>query len=336
VLAGLRAIYFFAGDLRMVREITERTVKIAASHPDENTTFYANLARGSFGVWTGELRSSREHLEQALALDPDKFDAITAATGPPRSAMITLLSRVHWMLGYPDRALQGETRLRQMLSGPVNLFIRAEILFSIVWTRCFFLREYRMRPQADELLSISRENGFDREAAGLVLLGRILVEEGSLAAGIETMIEGITKADAVGMNLFRTQFCAMMADAYRAAGQPSEGLTAIDQAIAHAERNQDHFGEPELHRLKGELLLALNARKDEAEMALRKAIALAQHQEARSWELRAATNLAQLLRQQGRIAKARDTLGPVYNWFTEGFDTADLKDAKALLDELNG
>ena len=90
-----------------------------------------------------------------------------------------------------------------------------------------------------------------------------------------------------------------------------------------------------LHRLKGELLLLAGAPESDAEASMRRAIAIAQRQEAKGWELRAATSLARLLRKQGRIAEAREVLAPVYNWFTEGFDTADLKDAKALLDELS-
>src|SRR5208283_2459887 len=109
------------------------------------------------------------------------------------------------------------------------------------------------------------------------------------------------------------------------------GLAAVDEAIAAADQLQIRFFEAELHRLKGELLLLAGAPESDAEASMRRAIAIAQRQDAKGWELRAATSLARLLRKQGRIAESRELLTPVYNWFTEGFDTADLKDAKALL-----
>ncbi len=109
---------------------------------------------------------------------------------------------------------------------------------------------------------------------------------------------------------------------------------AADEAIAAADQFQIRIWLAELHRVKGELLLLAGAPESEAEASMRRAIAIAQRQEAKGWELRAATSLARLLRKQGRVAEGRELLAPVYNWFTEGFDTADLKDAKALLDEL--
>jgi len=118
-----------------------------------------------------------------------------------------------------------------------------------------------------------------------------------------------------------------------AAGRSHEGLAAIDESIAAADQLHLRWFEAELHRLKGELVLA-GTQESEAEGSMRRAIAIAQRQQAKGWELRAATSLARLLRKQGRIAAARDVLAPVYNWYTEGFDTTDLKDAKALLDEL--
>jgi hypothetical protein len=136
-------------------ENSDNQLKIAASHPDDSTILLANVASGSSAVWIGELPLHGSTSSQALAVDQDKFNAITAATGPPISAIIALLSRVHWMLGYPDQAPHEETCLREMLSRPVNLFIRVDILWAMVWTRCFFLRDYGIRSQAKELLSIS-------------------------------------------------------------------------------------------------------------------------------------------------------------------------------------
>jgi predicted ATPase len=130
-----------------------------------------------------------------------------------------------------------------------------------------------------------------------------------------------------------TPVAVFLAEGYLAAGRPGEGLAAVEEAIDRAARSLNRFCEPELRRLKGELLLLAGAPEGEAEKSLRQAIAIAQRQEAKSWEIRATTGLARLLRRQGRIGGSREVLAPVYNWFTEGFDTADLKDANALLDE---
>jgi predicted ATPase len=117
--------------------------------------------------------------------------------------------------------------------------------------------------------------------------------------------------------------------------QPEEGLTVLTEALALVEKNDERWYEAELHRLKGELLLQLSLDNHaDAETCFQQAISIAQNQSAKSWELRAATSLATLWKQQGKRQDAYELLAPVYGWFTEGFDTADLKDAKALLDEL--
>ena len=126
-----------------------------------------------------------------------------------------------------------------------------------------------------------------------------------------------------------------MRNASKNKGIADEALTALEAAVAHFERTGDALWEPEVHRLMGDLLLRRSpSAPDRAEVSYRRAIERARSQEAKSWELRAATSLARLWRDQGKPAAARDLLAPVYGWFTEGFDTADLKDAKALLDHL--
>jgi predicted ATPase len=129
---------------------------------------------------------------------------------------------------------------------------------------------------------------------------------------------------------------ALFAECLEKQGDTDEALTALEAAVAHFERRgSDATWEPEVHRLMGDLLLRRNpSAPDQAEASYRRAIERARSQEAKSWELRAATSLARLWRDQGRPAAARERLAPVYSWFTEGFDTADLKEAKALLDEL--
>jgi tetratricopeptide (TPR) repeat protein len=334
VLTGLRAFYLAGGDLRVVRELDAQMLEIAARNPSEMTTYLANVGIGSTATWMGELRCAREHVERALAVDENAISTIGAGGGPPIYVAIGGLSYVLWMLGYPDQALREQARMASLLSRPINLFHRAGILQSSLWTRCHFLRDYHgMRQQAEALLELARENGFTINVGmGLVRLGRILVEEQNFAAGIETMLEGMHTLDAIGVKLMYANFCCVLAEAYLAAGRPSEGLAVAEEALEYPTNG---FCKSELHRLKGELLLLAGAPESEAEKSLREAIAIAQRQEARSWELRAATSLARLLGKQGRGAEALAMLAEICNWFTEGFDTADLRDAKALLEELS-
>ena len=127
----------------------------------------------------------------------------------------------------------------------------------------------------------------------------------------------------------------MLADAFWCAGQITEALKTVDETLAMTQRNGDCLNDAELHRLRGELLLLNGATDAEAEACFQQSLEIAQQQSAKSWELRAATSLARLWQQQGKTAEARQMLADIYGWFIEGFDTADLKDAKALLEELN-
>jgi predicted ATPase len=160
------------------------------------------------------------------------------------------------------------------------------------------------------------------------------VKQGQEEEGLPRLRAGLDAGRATGSKVRGPQWLALLAEACLAAGRVEEGLSAVREALAEVEETEARYYEPELNRLEGELLLASNEAGDSrAEASFRKALAVARAQTAKSWELRAATSLARLLPRQGRREEARALLAPVYAWFTEGFDTADLKEAKALLDE---
>ena len=164
--------------------------------------------------------------------------------------------------------------------------------------------------------------------------GWALAEQGQIEAGLAQMRQGLAAWRATGTEL-RPYFLGLLAEAYRKGEQAVAGLGAIDEALALVQQHQETFCEAELYRLKGELLLSLAAgHAAEAEACFHQALDIARRQQAKSWELRAATSLARLWQQQGKRAEAQALLAPVYDWFTEGFDTADLQEAKALLEEL--
>ncbi len=173
-------------------------------------------------------------------------------------------------------------------------------------------------------------------ASSTILHGWALVHQAQHQEGIAQINQGLKAFRATGAEIARSYFLALLADAHGMTGQPAEGLLTLAEALTLVEHTGERWYEPELHRLKGALLLQQSPdNHTEAEICFQHAIRIAQSQQAKSWELRAATGLARLWEQQGKRPEARQLLGDVYHWFTEGFDTADLQDAKTLLDELS-
>jgi predicted ATPase len=172
-------------------------------------------------------------------------------------------------------------------------------------------------------------------AISSILRGWALVQQGQAREGIAQINQGMMDYRATGAKLALSHYLALLAEAHGTIGEPEAGLTALREALTLVDTTGERVWEPELHRLKGELLLQQTSdNATEAETCFQHAISIAQNQSAKSWELRAATSLARLWHQQGKRQEAHDLLAPVYHWFTEGFDTADLQDAKALLDTL--
>jgi predicted ATPase len=188
--------------------------------------------------------------------------------------------------------------------------------------------------RAGELVAMTTEQGFPFwRAQGTVYRGWVKVKNGDLAEGISLLRSGSAAYRATGAELWMPRYFALLARACEIAGQIEEGLAQLDDALNIVERTGVRLLAAELNRHKGQLLLR-QGHSDAAEELYRKALSIAEEQGAKLWELRAAASLARLCRDQGRPAEARDLLAPVYGWFTKGFDTPDLKEAKALLDEL--
>ena len=195
------------------------------------------------------------------------------------------------------------------------------------------------------MAELSTEQGFSFfQAWGNMLQGWALSQLGQTSDGLNLMRDGLTAARLTGGKIWQSFWLALLAEVRAAAGEINQALESIAQALAHAEQSGERFYEAELYRLKGELTIRRSARANdqlpvrpgtEAEACFLRAIKIARHQQAKWWELRATTSLARLLAKQGKRDEARAMLAEIYNWFTEGFDTADLKDAKALLGELS-
>jgi len=259
----------------------------------------------------------------------------------PGVACLSHLSRALWSLGYPDQALkcsQEAITLAQDLSHPQSL---AFALFA-AGLLCYFRGEGEAtQERAESLIALSGEHGFTFYlATGTMMQGWTLAKPGQGEEAITQMRQGLSALQATGAELPRVVWSSPLAEAHGKVGRPQEGLTVLAEALAFVDKTGWRFHEAELYRVKGILILQSQVQspksqvEKDVEKCFRKAIEIAQRQQAKSWELRAVMSLSRLWQQQGKKAEARQLLAEIYNWFTEGFDTKDLQEAKALLDEL--
>jgi adenylate cyclase len=204
------------------------------------------------------------------------------------------------------------------------------------WFHQVYREGHTAQERAEAAISLAKEQGFPLMLAfGAMAYGWALAHQGQAQAGMEQLTQGLTAFRAIGSEITGPYRLALLAEAHGTLGQPEAGLAVLTEALTLVETTGERWYEPELYRLKGELLLQQNSDNQvEAESCFAQAITIARSQQAKSLELRTATSLARLWQQQGKRQEAYDLLAPVYGWFTEGFDTADLKDAKALLDAL--
>jgi predicted ATPase len=240
------------------------------------------------------------------------------------------------MLGYPDQARQWNEVALTQAHGLQHAYTLAQtLLFSTIlhqWRREASMAQER----AETLLALCTEHGFPLYLLwGTVLRGSVLTAQGAWEEGLAQMREGLATWWTRGVRLFWSWFHALLAEACGRAGQVEEGLRVLEEALEALQTTEDRFYDAEMYRLKGALLLARSAKQHaEAETCFLQALDTARQQQTKSLELRAATSLSRLWQQQGKRAEAQALLTPIYSWFTEGFDTPDLQEARALLDEL--
>jgi predicted ATPase len=290
--------------------------------------------------WSGQYANVRSHATQVRALyDPARDRGAKIFPMDPAMSVLAFESVALWCLGYPERASERELAalaMDQTVAHPFSLCVALRIAAML---RIQLREPELMAARTKACLAVAREQGF----AYVCAVGSMLeiwhdawvtgeCEDDRIEAFRNGLAELRRKKDQSALGFFH----ALFAECLEKRGNTDEALTALEAAVAHFERRgSDTLWEPEVHRLMGDLFLRRNpSAQDRAEVCYRRALERARSQEAKSWELRAATSLARLWRDQGKPAEARDLLAPVYSWFTEGFDTLDLKEAKALLDEV--
>jgi class 3 adenylate cyclase/tetratricopeptide (TPR) repeat protein len=340
-LAALVLVHlFFIYRGMMDRETFVREVLELADHTsDEYQIFCGNFVAGLWAAEKGEYLSARRHLERASGIGPQAQAAIIAdrsiALGLPNC--LGHLAFVLWILGYSDKAREPDRRIVSLLQAPLDPYAHVLGAYHVVGLHCDFLRDNQIaRAEPEEGLTQSIRHGLHVGTAfGLLSLGRVMVAEGDFDDGIAKIAEGLRALDTAGGLDNYGVSSHMAASACLQARHTAEGLDIVDRAIAKVAVGGVWLFEADLYRLRGEFLLMAGRPEKEAEAAFREAITIARQRQAKSFELRATICLARLLARQGRREEARTMLAEIYGWFTEGFDTADLKDAKALLDELN-
>jgi predicted ATPase len=256
-----------------------------------------------------------------------------------------------WLLGYPEQAMKRSEEALTLVRELANPFILTFALHWATWLHQFRREGPLAQERAEACMTCATEHGFAAWVAlGTIMRGWALTEQGRGEEGIAHMRQGLATWQAAGSVADRGYHLTLLAEAYGKVGQAAEGLSTIAEALACAHTTGERCWEAELYRLKGELLLqsgvqglesgvltpdaGLQTRAAEAEACFHQALEIAHRQQARSLELRATMSLSRLWLQQGKRAAARELLAPIYGWFTEGFDTADLQEARALLDEL--
>jgi class 3 adenylate cyclase/tetratricopeptide (TPR) repeat protein len=314
----------------------KQLINLAAQLDDPFATGGAHGAVGVTSMWLGEFETAREHLEQTAAIFEPDLPRFLPMRNAPVIPTQSQLAWTLWMLGYADQANRTMRRalaLADQLKRPFNTAFALQYAVPLE----DFLGDYRFINQKIEtLIEISREYGFMSwiDSANLSL-GRALIFKGEHETGLSTILNALAGLREHGSELVRTFSLPSIAGCFLQTNQVDRGLEFIEEAFASMDTTGARIQEAETHRIKGDLLLRKGeAYIDEAKSCFERAIEIAAKQAAKSYELRATMSLARLCVQQGHRGEARKMLTEIYNWFTEGFDTADLKDAKALLNEL--
>jgi class 3 adenylate cyclase/predicted ATPase len=335
---GQSLYHTYRGELDLGLRVDEDLLRLSRQRNDPGGLLLSHASAGRNLMFAGRFASSRSHLEDVLARSdslPHHSLANQAGIHPHVGAQ-AYLGIVLFCLGYPEQALARSNAAIGEARRLAHLPSLASSLSLGIVRRWLVGGDVVLGEQEDQLVAVTTEQGFPFwRVQGSIYRGWVKVKDGDVAEGASLLRSGSVAYRATGAGLWIPYHLSLLGRAYEIAGQVGEAMALMDEALQIVEKTGERWFAAELNRDKGQLLLQ-QGHIEAAEDLYRKALSIAEEQGAKLWELRAAASLAQLRRDQGRQAEAHDLLAPVYRWFTEGFDTPDLEEAKALLDTLEG
>jgi predicted ATPase len=372
VLSGLRAFHLVRGEYLTARTLGEQMLRIAQSVQDPTFLLEAHYALGTTFLFLDEFLLAHEQFEQGIILYDSQLQQTSASVSGQDLGVTCRGNEgyVLWLLGYPEQALKRSNEALALTHRLVHPNSRGLALVAADTVHNFRREGQIAQELAETAIALATEHGMPfLLTAGFVHRGWALAQQGQTEEGIAQIHKGLTTSQAIGTEAYRAAYLGCLTEAYRIANQPEEGLTVLNEALAIVSKTEERWWEAELYRFKGELLLQQESKEQrarsteqksekpdlrspildphgEAEAYFLKAIDIARKQQAKSWELRAVMSLVRLRQAQAsedgsrntqhvtrnRLDEAHQMLSDVYNWFTEGFDTKDLQEAKALLE----
>ncbi|SDR49842.1 SAM domain (Sterile alpha motif) [Rhizobiales bacterium GAS113] len=339
VLYGFWVAGYVASNGDLMRKLAAEFLTLAEKQGATVPLVIAHRIMGVTLAFTGDIAEARAHHNQALALyDPAEHRSLAARFGTDaRVSALSFRAWTHWLLGYPEAA-QADTdhavkEAREI--GQAATVMAALAITNYIHILCG--NYVAANALADELVVLADEKGASlRKAEGIFQRGCVLTLIGRAADAVQMITSGVTAWRSTGAKAWTPLHMSFLAHAHAGLGQFDDAWRCIGEAMTAAETTKERRFEADVHRIAGEIaLLSGEPNAAKAEAFFERALAIARKQQAKSFELRAAMSMARLWRDQGKQDKARHLLAPIYGWFTEGFDTLDLKEAKALLDELH-
>jgi predicted ATPase len=338
VLFGLLQFYANRAEYRTARELAEHLLALSHTASDPLQRLVAHRSMGTIAYYLGEFRLACTHVEQAYALyTREQHHATAALYGQDLGvSCCTYAGLALLWLGYPAQALQRLEAALTLARAVEHPYTLARALAHMAACHHGRREVHAVQAQAEAAMTLSTEQGFPYWFAWCsILRGWARAAQGMHAEGLAEMRQALAAYRLTESALDWPLCLALLAEVHGNTGQADAGLRMLGEALAAVATTGEQFYEAELYRLQGELVLARAVdQQQEAEACFQQALTVARQQEAKWLELRAAMSLARLWQQQGQRTAAYDLLTPIYGWFTEGFDTADLQDAKALLEEL--
>ncbi len=333
ILRGLWGFYIVRGELETAHELGNRCLTLAGRIKKPPLVLWAHYAVGMTFFHLGELASALENFEQGIGLYDVRKRHSQRALQDPGVACLSYKALTLWVLGYPDQALKASQEAVTLADGLSHPFSMGYALCMGALVHQFCGRNQETYELAEAASTLCTEHRIPFWLAwGPILSGWALTARGEKEEGIKRIRVGLAAYSATQAEIARPMFLALLADSCRKGKQVGDGLATVNEALEGVHRTEDRFGEPELHRLKGELLSEMfSDNYTEVEACFRQALEVSRRQNAKSFELRAAMSLSRLWHEHGKTVEAQEMLAGVYGWFTEGFDSPDLKEASQIL-----